>query len=60
MSNEPIPTAPADDDGHDPATKLIPALRLLAEDDALLCVDDACLPPDVRRLDQAPDDTAGR
>ncbi len=29
-------------------TASLPALRLLAVDDALLCVDDACLPPDLR------------
>ena len=54
MSNELAPSATDDDPALDEPPRLIPPLRLVAADDVLLCVDDACLPPDVRPT--SPDD----
>ena len=52
MSNELV--APADGLHADPVPSSAgaqPVLEMVAADDALLCVDDACLPPELRDPD---------
>ena len=56
MSNDLDPlSASADADPLASPEPTTAALRLLAADDALLCVDDACLPPDLPAI-SAPTD----
>lgn len=51
MSNEIVaPTEPLAETDR-PSADARPVLEMVAADDALLCVDDACLPPELRVRD---------